>query len=312
MKDYAEKVLSCLDRREVSYADVRVIESRERDITTKNGKMGNAASEESLGIGVRALVNGCWGFASTDNFSPDSLAAVASRAVEIARASALAKRADIGLAPEQKIVDTWVSPCRIDPFGVSVEQNLDLLLRADAEARAVKGITLVEASLHMRRTRQVFLSTEGSAIDQTRIVTGVGIETFSFQNNDIQKRSYPNSFRGQYQLKGYELLEEIQLVANARRIAEEAVALHKAEQCPQGKRSIILESSQLGLQIHESIGHPIELDRVLGMEANYAGTSFLTLDKLRNLRYGSEIVNVVADARLAHGPGLGTFAYDDE
>ena len=312
MKYYAEKALSYLDRREVSYADVRVIESRERDITTKNGKMGNAASEESLGIGVRALVNGCWGFASTDNLSPDSLAAVAHRAVEIARASAQAKKADIVLAPELKIVDTWVSPFKIDPFSTSVEQNLSLLLRADAEARAVKGITLVEASLHMRRVRQIFLSTEGSAIDQTRVVTGAGIETFSFQNNDIQKRSYPNSFRGQYQLKGYELLDEIRLVETARRIAEEAVGLHKAEQCPQGKRSVILESSQLGLQIHESIGHPIELDRVLGMEANYAGTSFLTLDKLRNLRYGSEIVNVVADARLEHGPGLGTFAYDDE
>ena len=312
MKEFAERALSYLDRREVQYADVRVIESRERDISTKNGKMGTAASEETLGIGVRALVKGCWGFASTDDLSPDSLAAVARRAVEIARASAQAKKADIVLAPEQKMVDAWVSPCRVDPFSTSVEQNLELLLRADAEARAVKGVTLVEASIHMRRTQQVFLSTEGAAIDQTRTVTGAGIECHSFQNNDIQKRSYPNSFRGQYQLKGYELLDEIKLVENARRIAEEAVALHQAEQCPQGKRSVILESSQLGLQIHESIGHPIELDRVLGMEANYAGTSFLTLDKLRNLRYGSEIVNVVADARLDHGPGLGTFAYDDE
>jgi TldD protein len=291
---------------------VRVIEHRERDISTKNGKMGTALSDESLGLGVRALVSGCWGFASTDNLSSASLADVAKRAVEIARASAAAKKADIRLAPEQKIVDTWMSPCHIDPFTTSVEQNLDLLLRADAEARAVAGITLVEASLHFRRTRQVFLSTEGSDIDQTRIVTGAGIEAYSFANNDIQKRSYPNSFRGQYQLKGYELVDEVDLVGNAGRIAEEAVALHSADQCPQGKRAIILEGSQVGLQIHESIGHPIELDRVLGMEANYAGTSFLTLDKLRSLRYGSDIVNVVADARLAHGPGLGTFAYDDE
>src|SRR3990172_6275845 len=108
MREYAEKLLSHLDRSEVSYADVRVIEARERDITTKNGKMGNASSEETLGIGVRAMVNGCWGFASTDNLSPDSLAAVAQRAVEIARASALAKKADIVLAPEQTIVNTWV------------------------------------------------------------------------------------------------------------------------------------------------------------------------------------------------------------
>src|SRR5260370_41937902 len=128
----------------------------------------------------------------------------------------------------------------------------------------------------------------------------------------MKKRFYPNSDGGQGQNRGYELIEEMKLVENARRVAEEAVALHHADQCPEGTATIILDSSQLGLQIHESIGHPIELDRVLGMEANFAGTSFLTLDKLRTLRYGSEMVNVVADARQEHGPGLGTFAYDDE
>ena len=108
------------------------------------------------------------------------------------------------------------------------------------------------------------------------------------------------------------MVESLDLVGHAPRIAEEAVALHSAAQCPEGQSTIILESSQLGLQIHESIGHPIELDRVLGMEANFAGLSFLTLEKLGKLRYASDIVNVVADARLEHGPGLGTFGYDDE
>ena len=312
MREYAEQVLSHLDRREVQYADVRVVDRRERDLSTKNGKMGHSSSEESLGLGVRVLANGCWGFAATDDFSNESLAAVAARALAIARSSALVKKEDVLLAPEEKVVASWASPFRIDPFSTSVEENLDLLLRADAEMRAVPGITLAEASLHFRRVHQLFLSTEGSAIEQTRLVTGAGIVAYSFADNDIQKRSYPNSFGGQYQLKGYELVEELRLVENARRVAEEAVALHKAEQCPQGKRTIILDGSQVGLQIHESIGHPIELDRVLGTEANYAGTSFLTTDQLRRLRYGSEIVNVVADARLEHGPGLGTFGYDDE
>ena len=143
-------------------------------------------------------------------------------------------------------------------------------------------------------------------------VAGLSINAFAFAGTEIQKRSYPNSFGGQYQNKGYELIDELRLVENAKRIGEEAVALHQAPQCPEGKFTIILGSSQLGLQIHESVGHPIELDRVLGMEANFAGTSFLTIDKLRNLRYGSPIVNVVADATEQHGPGLGTFAYDDE
>ena len=153
------------------------------------------------------------------------------------------------------------------------------------------------------------MSSEGADIHQTKYSTGAGYAAYAFAGNEIQKRSYPNSYGGQWQNKGYELIEELKLVENARRIGEEAVALHKADQCPEGAFDIILDSSQLGLQIHESIGHPIELDRVLGMEANFAGTSFLTLDKLRKLRYGSELVNVVADARQEHGPGLGTFGF---
>ncbi len=312
MREFADTVLDHLDRREVEYADVRVIDSRERNIATKNGKVGTISSDESLGLGIRVVAKGCWGFASTGNLSKDSLAAAATKALAIARASALAKKADIVLVPEKPVVATWISPFRTDPFGISVEDNLNLLLRADAEMRAVAGITLAEGSLHFRRVRQLFVSTEGSVIDQTRVISGAGIEAYSFAEAEIQKRSYPNSFRGQYALQGYELIEEMQLIENARRIAEEAVALHKAEQCPRGKRTVILDGSQVGLQIHESIGHPIELDRVLGTEANYAGMSFLTIDQLRKLRYGSEIVNVVADARLEHGPGLGTFGYDDE
>ena len=312
MREFAERVLDYLDRREVQYADVRVVETRERSLSTKNGKMGHASSDESRGLGVRVLLEGSWGFAATDDLSAESLARVAAHAVAIARASTLAKKTDVALAPEKKIVASWSSPFRVDPFTTSVEENLDLLLKADAEMRSVAGVTLAEASLNFRLVHQFFLSTEGSAIEQTRLVTGAGVVAFSFANGEIQKRSYPNSFGGQHQLKGYELVEELRLVENARRVAEEAVALHQAEQCPQGKRTVILEGSQAGLQIHESIGHPIELDRVLGMEANYAGTSFLKLDQLRRLRYGSEIVNVVADARLEHGPGLGTFAYDDE
>jgi len=312
MREYADTILNHLDRREVEYADVRVIDWRERNVATKNGKVGTISSDESLGLGVRVLSKGCWGFAATDDLTKDSLAAVAAKALAIARASAVAKKADIVLVPEPAVVATWVSPFRTDPFSVSLEDNLNLLLRADAEMRAVPGCTLAEGSIHLRRVQQLFVSTEGSVIDQTRVITGGGIEAYCFSEDEIQKRSYPNSFRGQYALKGYELIEEMRMVENARRIAEEAVALHKADLCPRGKRTIILDGSQVGLQIHESIGHPIELDRVLGTEANYAGMSFLTIDQLRNLRYGSEIVNVVADARLEHGPGLGTFGYDDE
>jgi TldD protein len=238
--------------------------------------------------------------------------ATAAQAVAIAKASARVKQKDVQLVPEKAVTAEWTTPHKVDPFTTSIEQNLALLQKIDSELRSVQGITLAETNLNFRRDEQWFFSSEGANIHQTKVTTGAGYVAYSFAGSEIQKRSYPNSFGGQWQNKGYELIDELKLIENARRIGEEAVALHKADQCPQGVFDIVLESSQLGLQIHESIGHPIELDRVLGMEANFAGTSFLTLEKLRTLKYGSDIVNVVADARQEHGPGLGTFAFDDE
>ena len=312
MQRIAEEALDAAVRRGASYADVRVVERRERHVATKNGKAASVTGAESLGAGIRVLACGAWGFAATDELGGEGLERAAALAVEIARASALAKTADVQLAPEEKHSALWASPCRVDPFSVTVEENLGVLLAVDAELRRNSGVTLAEGSMVFARERQYFASSGGSRIDQTRVTSGAGFTAHSFRDNEIQKRSYPNSFGGQHQLKGYELIGELDLVKNAPRVAEEAVALHSAAQCPQGRFDLILDSSQLGLQIHESIGHPIELDRVLGSEANYAGMSFLTLDQLGNLRYGSPIVNVVADARLEHGPGLGTFAFDDE
>ena len=312
MKDIAREALDSALGHGVTYADVRVVESKERALTTKNGKPGHIASSDSMGLGVRVIVDGCWGFAATDDLSKAGIQKAAALAGSIARASALAKKGDIQLAPEGKYESTWVAPCEIDPFTVSVEEQLGLLLAVDTELRRTPGVTLAATSLALQRTRQIFASSLGSLIDQTRTVTGVGYDALSFKEDEIQKRSYPNSFGGQHQQKGYELIHELKLLENASRVAEEAVALHSADQCPEGEFDLILGSSQLGLQIHESVGHPIELDRVLGSEANYAGMSFLTLDQLNRLRYGSDIVNVVCDARAEHGPGLGTFAFDDE
>jgi TldD protein len=312
MKDLALEALDAVSRREVSYADVRAIEIRDREVSTKNGKPGHVSSSESLGLGIRVLAFGCWGFAATDDLTREGIEAAAALALEIARAGTAAQKGEVVLAPEEAYQAVWISPFRIDPFTVSIDQQLMLLLAVDAELRRNPGVTLAEASMHFDRRRQVFASTLGSIIDQTRYMTGAGFSALSYKDGEIQRRSYPNSFGGQYQLKGYELIDELKLVDNAPRIAEEAVALHAAGQCPEGHFDLILDSSQLGLQIHESIGHPIELDRVLGTEANYAGMSFLTLDQVGHLRYGSEIVNVVCDAREQHGPGLGTFAFDDE
>jgi len=312
MWDLAAHCLDVAGRRGATYADVRLMHMRQRDLTTKNGQIGTLAQTESIGLGVRVLASGAWGFASTDRLTREGAAACAAKAVSIAKASALAKRRDVVMVDEIAFIDSWQSPFQKDPFEIPLESQLALLLAADAEMRRVKGVTLTETDMQFRKIDSWFASSIGSRIHQCKVISGCGIVATAFQGEEIQKRSYPNSFGGQHALGGYELVESLELLKHAPIIAEEVVALHSAAQCPQKSGTLILGGSQLGLQIHESVGHPIELDRVLGEEANFAGTSFLTLEKLNHLRYGSDIVNVVADARIAHGPGLGSFAYDDE
>ena len=312
MRELASLALDTAKLRGALHAEARIVDERERALATKNGRIASASDSESLGIGIRVVADGSLGFAATDDMTREGVQRCADQAVQIAKASARVKEQELLLVPEPSHVSDWASPWEIDPFSIPIEKNLDLLFAIDAELRKVKGVTLAETSMNFRRYEQWFCSTEGSEIHQTFITTGAGYAAHAFAGTEIQKRSYPNSYGGQYQNKGYELIEELQLLEHAASIGEQAVALHSADQCPQGKFDVILASDQLGLQIHESIGHPIELDRVLGMEANFAGTSFLTLDKLRTLKYGSDLVNVVADATESHGPGLGTFAYDDE
>jgi TldD protein len=200
----------------------------------------------------------------------------------------------------------------VDPASVPLGEKIELLLAADATMRGVRGVTISESRMNFVDEDQWFVSTEGSEIHQILRMSGAGIVATAIRDGEVQTRSYPSPFGGQCATRGYELVREMALAENAARIAGEAVALLDAPQCESGVTDLILGSSQLGLQIHESCGHPIELDRVLGTEANFAGTSFLTLDKRGALRYGSPIVNIVADARVEHGAGPGTFGYDDE
>jgi TldD protein len=312
MWEYCENSLETARLRGATYADVRVMHLRRRDLTTKSGNVGTLGQSESLGLGIRVVADGAWGFASTDQLTREGVAACAVQAVAIAKASALAKKEDVQLAPEGTYVDSWVGPCRKDPFEIPLGTQIDLLLAVDQAMRGVKGVTLTETDMQFRNLDSWFASSAGSRIHQRRVISGCGIVATSFKEDGIQKRSYPNSFGGQHVLGGYELIEDMKLLEHAPRVAEECVALHSAPQCPEKLGTLILSGNQLGLQIHESVGHPIELDRVLGQEANFAGTSFLTVDKLHNLRYAAPIVNVVADARIEHGLGLGSFAYDDE
>src|SRR5258708_26367297 len=276
------------------------------------GRWGHLRSRGRLGWGFGGGANGACGCAATDRLTREGVGAGAAQAVSIAKASALAKRSDVVMTQEKAYVDSWRSPFRKDPFEIPLETQLALLLAGDAEMRHVKGVTLTETDMQFRKIDSWFASSIGSRIHQRKVISGCGIAATSFQDEEIQKRSYPSSFGGQHSLQGYELVESLDLMKNAPVIAEQVVALHSASQCPEKIGTLILGGSQLGLHIHESIGHPIELARVRGQEANFAGTSFLTLDQLNQLQYASSIVNVVADARLDHGQGLGTFAYDDE
>src|SRR6202163_736043 len=279
-RDFASWALDTAKLRGATYADARVMDIRNRNLSTKNGQVGTLSESESFGVGIRVIAHGSWGFASTDRLTREGIAACAAEAVAIAKASALAKRHDVEMVPVETYQDTWQNPYIKDPFQIPLERQLELLLAADGEMSRVKGVTLTETSMAFRRIEQLFASSIGSVIHQIKMESGAGIVATSFSGSEIQKRSYPNSFGGQHMLAGYELVESLDLAGNAARVAEESVALHTAAQSPEGTKTIILDSSQLGLQIHESIGHPIELDRVLGMEANFAGMSFLTLEKL--------------------------------
>ncbi len=304
----------CLDQALASgatYADVRIVRHRTEEITVKNGRVEGVLVHEDEGFGVRAISGGSWGFASSRRLEPAEADRIAALAVRIARASALAKRGDIDIGPPVVSRGSYSTPVQVDPFAVPIEEKIQLLLGADAAMQQVKGIAITESSFECIRTEKLFASTEGSLVEQNLVETGGGIEATAVADGEVQKRSYPNSFGRHQGTGGYEFLLDMKLVENAPLIAEQAVQLLTAPQCPTDLvTTLILDPTQLALQVHESCGHPIELDRVLGMEASYAGTSFLTLDKLGSFRYGSDVVNIVADATVPQA--LGTFGYDDE
>lgn len=306
----AELALEIAQSEKADYCDVRVIRIMSEAIDVKNGSIDGVKRETDVGMGIRVLFDGAWGFAGNPDLKPNKVEIAARRALEIARASARLRTDKVKLAPAKRIEDKWISPRVIDPFEVSLEEKIEFLLKADKEMRKVKDIKITTGHMDFRKECKIFLNSEGTFIEQDILHTGSGISAMAVNDQEMQVRSFPSSFRGQFKTEGYELIKKLNLEENACRIAEEACALLSAKQCPEGLRTIILGQSQLALQVHESCGHPTELDRVLGSEANYAGMSFLTLDKLNNFQYGSEQVNIVVDATCPGG--LGMFGYDDE
>ncbi|HSQ59673.1 MAG TPA: TldD/PmbA family protein [Acidobacteriota bacterium] len=309
MNEILRHALDTAVQRGAEMADVRGVETDREDLHVKDGALGGLERTHSSGLGVRVLVRGGWGYAATDDLTREGADACAARAVSIAEASAGVLRERVRLAPEPAHHGSYSSDVAVDPFTVPLERKLDLLVRCSEATGRVKGVTTADAFVSFKRVRTRFLSSEGADLDQTITRSGGGLVALAVSDDGVQRRTFPQS-EGYFLTRGYELIDEIPWLENAERIGEEAVALLTADRCPAGEMDIVLEGSQLALQIHESCGHPTELDRALGMEANYAGTSFLTPDKLGALRYGSPAVTLVADATLPHG--LATFGYDDE
>lgn len=307
MKDFARKVLNLLPGG--VYGDVRVVETRRREISTKDGVVEELQLGENRGFGVRVLIDGAWGFAGSADLSLKSSRKTVAVAVKNARAAGLASPR-VTLARVPKVVGSYRTAVRLDPFNIPTTEIVELLLKADAAQKISPKIKISQTYFSCFAQKKVFASTEGSLIDQEIVFTGGGLEATAVSRGEVQNRSYPGSFRGQFETRGWEVVEEMDLGGAAPRIAEEAARLLTAENCPAGETDLIIGGNQLALQVHESCGHAVELDRVLGFEAGYAGMSFLTTDKLKDYQYGSKVVNIVADATVPGG--LGTFGWDDE
>lgn len=310
MTSITDAFLNTASIKKIDYSDIRVIESDRESITIKNGKVQTLFRGQDSGFGVRILHQGSWGFASSSQISEKEVERITLEALAIALAAQTAKKENVRLAPVEVFKDKYKTPYKKNPFDISIEEKLALFLNIDKLLRINPKLTNGTTSYDAWRQFKTFCSTEGSYIVQELLETGAGIEAVAFRDGEVQRRSFPNSFRGHFGTAGWEFIIDMDLPGNAERIGDEAVALLDAKPCPSEKTTLVLDGQQLALQIHESVGHPTEFDRVLGMEAAYAGGSFLTTKDLGTLRYGSPIVNIFADATLPKG--LGTFGYDDE
>ncbi|HVR41007.1 MAG TPA: TldD/PmbA family protein [Thermoanaerobaculia bacterium] len=303
-------VLKSLAGPDLRYADVRYTATHQQHVKVRNGEVDHLASTVDRAIGVRVLVGNGWGFAASSDVSEESLRRTARRALEVAAASNLASTQIVTLSDIEPYVATWESPYQVDPWSVPIEKKIEHLLAATEPMRGDKRIHQASGEISCYRQEKVFASTVGSHIEQTTTQMGGGIEAVAIDDGEFQRRTYPNPFGGDFQAEGWEFIERIDMPRTALRVRDEALALLAAPKAPAGRFDLIVGSAQLALQVHESCGHPTELDRAMGLEISLAGGSFLQPSMLGNFRYGSELVNIVADGSIAGS--IGSFAFDDD
>jgi TldD protein len=311
-KELAMRALDAARRAGATYADVRISRARSQALGTRERQITFFNDADTFGFGVRVLAGGAWGFVASRDLVADEVDRVARSAVAQARANSAATRRPVELAPAESHPDArWSSPVETDPFAIPIEEKVDLLLRANAEALKVNGARFVNSLMFFLKQEKTFASTDGSYIEQTiyrsfplMTVTAVSPDFSDFQS----RQSTDVAPRGM----GYEHVRGARLVENAGRWAEEAVQKLSAKAVQPGRYDLVLLPTHLWLTIHESIAHPTELDRIMGYEANYAGTSFIypIQDYLGKFRYGPEFMNVQGERSSAGG--LSSVGYDDE
>jgi TldD protein len=314
-REVLHQVLDDLKREAgLRYADLRFVEEQTERVRVRNGRLDACDTARERGVGVRVLIDQAWGFASAPGLDVDRVRRAARRAVEVARASAklVTERVSLAHVTGSPARGRYATRLYRDPFSVPLDEKVADL--AAPTERMLKGASVVRtAEAHMRWTRQrkILVTSEGTDIEQEFTYGGAGMHCIAVSSDGhTQRRSYPTFMDGDPGQGGYERVTLMRMTDAAEIVRDEAVALLKAEPLPAGKRVVILEGSQLALQVHESCGHPAELDRALGTEVSLAGGSFLRPAMLGRFTYGSSKVNLTAEA-LTPG-GLGTFGWDDE
>jgi TldD protein len=306
--DLADISIDLAKRLGASYGDIRINRYRQESISTRERQVQHVSRNQSFGFGVRVLVKGAWGFASSSQVTPDEVRRVTRDAVAIARANADFQRKRVELVPVEKVVTKWKSAFEKDPFEVPIDDKIELLLHINDAALKVEGVSFVNSRMLWVNEQKFYASTEGSRIEQY-LVRGnpdFTVTAVDKSKGDFQTR---NSLAGP-QAMGYEYTTKHDWLKEAAQAGAEAVQKLKAKPVTAGKYDLVLHPSHLWLTIHESVGHSTELDRALLWEANFAGTSFLTPDKAGSFQFGSKITNFVGDR--TQSTGLATVGYDDE
>ena len=295
------------------YADARLDHLLTEELAVRNGKLEGATGGDDRGLGVRVLKDGCFGFTAAPlhpDFGEAQARELGRRSAAVSGTLRAAVEEPVRLSAEDAHRGEYSTPIEIDPFAVPLGEKVDLLREAEQSLSGASETVVREASCSLRREEQWQVSSEGAELYQELVRCGAGISTTAAARGRVQRRSWPASFGGNYRSAGWEHVLGLDLAAHGPQMRDQSVALCSAEPVPPGEHDLILMGNLLMLQIHESVGHPNELDRVFGHEVDLAGSSFATPEKLGRFRYGSEIVNLVADSTVPGG--LDTRGWDDD